>query len=137
MGLHTTVIFLLLDAYTRSEACTFAGIVSRLRLTNVSMVCSSFNRAMSSGHEERAKGTVKWFGEKGFGFITTDDGKDVFVHQSAIHARGFRSLADGEDVEFIIVRTADGKLRAENVTGPKGDYVKGTPKPQSDGNARW
>ncbi len=113
--------------------------MSRLRLTNVSMVCSSFNRAMSSGHEERAKGTVKWFGEKGFGFITTDDGKDVFVHQSAIHARGFRSLAEGEAVEFVVVNE-NGKLRAENVTGPKGDFVKGTAKPQRPGGRsddRW
>jgi cold shock CspA family protein len=104
-----------------------SGLVARLRLTNgVSMVCSSFNRAMSST-PERAKGTVKWFGEKGFGFITCEDGKDVFVHQSAIHARGFRSLAEGESVEFIVVNE-NGKLRAENVTGPKGDFVKGAPK---------
>ena len=50
----------------------------------------------------RTKGTVKWFNtEKGFGFITPENGgKDCFVHQSAIQAEGFRSLAEGDRVEF-------------------------------------
>ena len=49
-----------------------------------------------------AKGTVKWFNDqKGFGFITPDDGgKDLFVHQSAIQSSGFRSLKEGDKVEY-------------------------------------
>jgi CspA family cold shock protein len=51
-----------------------------------------------------ASGTVKWFNDaKGFGFITPDSGgKDVFVHQSTIQAKGFRSLAEGDKVEFEV-----------------------------------
>ncbi|EHR52241.1 CspA family cold shock protein [Saccharomonospora amisosensis] len=56
------------------------------------------------------QGTVKWFnGEKGFGFIAPDDGSaDVFVHYSEIDARGFRSLEDGQRVEFNVGQGAKG-----------------------------
>lgn len=48
-----------------------------------------------------AEGTVKWFNEsKGFGFITQDDGKDVFVHYSSIQTDGFKTLAEGDKVSF-------------------------------------
>lgn len=50
-----------------------------------------------------AKGTVKWFNEqKGFGFIEQEDGPDVFVHFSAIHAEGFKTLHEGQAVEFDV-----------------------------------
>ncbi len=65
----------------------------------------------------RTAGTVKWFNDqKGFGFITPDDGgKDCFVHHSAIQAQGFRTLAEGDRVEFEIVQGTKGPA-AENVT---------------------
>lgn len=61
------------------------------------------------------KGTVKWFNDsKGYGFIQQPDGEDVFVHFSAIEAEGFRTLAEGESVEFE-VRDSDKGLQAANV----------------------
>jgi CspA family cold shock protein len=64
----------------------------------------------------RTKGTVKWFNDqKGFGVITPADGsKDCFVHHSAIQSDGFRSLAEGSQVEFAMVQGAKGPA-AENV----------------------
>ena len=61
------------------------------------------------------QGKVKWFNDaKGFGFIAQNDGKDVFVHHTAIVADGFRSLAEGEEVEFEITNGPKG-LAATNV----------------------
>jgi CspA family cold shock protein len=58
---------------------------------------------------ERETGTVKWFNaSKGFGFITRDSGQDVFVHYSAIEGAGFRSLDEGQRVEFAVEQTAKG-----------------------------
>jgi len=60
----------------------------------------------------REKGKVKWFNEsKGFGFIEREQGNDVFVHYTAIRSEGFKTLQEGQEVEF------------EVVTGPKGDQA--------------
>ena len=59
---------------------------------------------------ERVQGTVKWFnGEKGYGFITPEEGPDLFVHYSEIQGGGFRSLNEGDKVEFEITEGKKGK----------------------------
>ncbi len=64
---------------------------------------------------EREKGTVKWFnGSKGFGFISREEGSDVFVHYSAIAAEGFRNLDEGQQVEFTVEQGPKGP-QATNV----------------------
>ena len=65
---------------------------------------------------ERITGTVKWFnGDKGFGFIEREGGKDVFVHFSAIQGDGFRNLQEGQKVEFNVEQGPKGP-QASNVT---------------------
>jgi CspA family cold shock protein len=64
----------------------------------------------------REKGTVKWFNnDKGFGFIEREKGGDVFVHFKAISADGYKSLSEGQQVEFTVTQGQKG-LQAENVT---------------------
>ncbi|MGA7614792.1 MAG: cold-shock protein [Thermoanaerobaculia bacterium] len=64
----------------------------------------------------RSNGKVKWFNEtKGFGFITSETGEDVFVHYTAIQSQGFRTLPEGANVEFDVVQGPKG-LQASNVT---------------------
>lgn len=62
------------------------------------------------------KGTVKWFNnQKGYGFVTTEEGTDIFVHHTGINKEGFRSLTEGQAVEFDIIDGEKGK-QAVNVT---------------------
>lgn len=79
----------------------------------------------------RCSGVVKWFNPtKGFGFITPEDGgADVFVHQSEIQLGGFRSLAQGEYVEYDLLNGEKGP-KALSVTGPDGAAPKGAPRQQ-------
>lgn len=82
---------------------------------------------------DRTSGVVKWFNsQKGFGFITVEGCEDeIFVHQSNINTPGFRSLREGEEVEFDLAEAQDGKKKAFNVTGPGGAPVQGAPSPPS------
>jgi len=80
--------------------------------------------------EPKVTGKCKWFdSKKGFGYITPLDGTaDVFVHQSSIYAEGFRSLRDGELVEYNIEKDEQGRIKAANVTGEGLNFVKGAPR---------
>ena len=63
-----------------------------------------------------AEGTVKWFNpEKGYGFISQNDGEDLFVHFSEIKMDGFKTLAEGAAVQFDVTTGQNGKLQASNV----------------------
>jgi cold shock CspA family protein len=87
--------------------------------------------------EGKVQGNCKWFDAmKGYGFIIPDDGSDdIFCHHTAIHADGFRSLEEGEVVEFnVSTDERTGKPRAENVTGMDGAFVAGSSKFDAYGN---
>ncbi len=74
-----------------------------------------FTTRATSRSNAMARGKVKWFNDsKGFGFITQEGGPDVFVHHTAILSEGFRSLAEGQVVEFEVVQGPKG-LQASNV----------------------
>lgn len=63
-----------------------------------------------------AKGTVKWFNAtKGYGFITQESGEDIFVHFTAIQGDGFKTLEEGQSVEFDVVEGNGGRTQAANV----------------------
>lgn len=68
---------------------------------------------------DREKGTVKWFnGDKGYGFISREEGPDVFVHYSSIDGDGYKSLEEGQEVEFTVTDGQKG-LQAESVISLK------------------
>jgi len=82
-------------------------------------LCSLCLRLQTRQEVKMANGTVKWFNEqKGFGFITAENGQDVFVHFSAIKAEGFKSLNEGDRVSFEITNGPKGP-QATNVTKAK------------------
>ena len=102
-------------------------------MTAVTSAPLSMNREVAPDGVQ--KGTVKWFNTvKGFGFITPEDGSsDVFVHQTSIQMEGFRSLSDGETVEYRVEIDTNGRKKAVSVTGPDGAECQGAPfQPQSD-----
>ena len=105
----------------------------RFIIKSAARVCPSQQMFhMQTRDFSKQSGVVKWFNtQKGFGFIEPDDKSgDCFVHQSQIKSAGFRSLAEGEPVEFEIAISEEkgGKRYAEHVTGPNGSDVQGAPK---------
>ena len=119
---------------TASSSLRTAAATTKLLPTTTSSFGFTQSRLFSDYDNppggDKVKGTVKWFdAKKGFGFLIPDDGSpDVFVHHSSIHANGFRSLGDGESVEFEVITEPNGKSKAIHVTGPEGGYVQGAPR---------
>jgi CspA family cold shock protein len=94
------------------EVCAIAGVKS----AGLKASLPSQSRNLEGRRVSRIRGKVKWFNNaKGFGFIGREDGPDVFVHYSAIQSEGYKSLQEGDDVEFEIGQGSKGP-QAENVT---------------------
>ena len=79
--------------------------------------CTRFAPWGKKERQDMAQGTVKWFNpDKGYGFISREDGDDLFVHFSEIQMDGFKTLDEGQAVQFDVTTGQNGKLQASNVT---------------------
>ena len=93
-----------------SEAINACGLMGIFCLLMFFVTVFLIGRYIPSNREHTTRGRVKWFNDsKGFGFITTEDGTDVFVHHSEIRSSGYRTLEEGEPVEFEVEMIA-GKI---------------------------
>jgi cold shock protein len=102
---------------TRLNFAVFANSISALQRDLPAEVQRSIQRYINTKEisTNMETGTVKWFNDaKGYGFISRQNGEDVFVHFSAIQANGFRSLQEGQQVQFDVVKGPKG-WQAENV----------------------
>ena len=96
-------------------AAAIAGVCLLTVLTLTTMLSLGSGRSRARADGPREAGTVKWFNtSKGFGFISRDQGDDVFVHFRAIRGEGHRVLEEGQRVEFVVARREKG-LQAEDV----------------------
>jgi len=128
---RSLLVVALLSCVSRASALVLPSV--RMGLAPIATARSASNLITMS--DETKKGKCKWFDStKGFGFIAVEgEDSDIFVHQSDIYAPGFRSLAEGEDLEFkISTDPKSGKLKAVEVTGPEGNYVQGAPRQDFD-----
>ncbi|WP_277600708.1 cold-shock protein [Amphritea opalescens] len=120
-ALATAIILFVLGALPGEGALPIFDIVVVFAVVLVSCVISGLGLSADSEEEidendDRELGTVKWFNvSKGFGFITRENGDDVFVHFRNIRGRGHRSLTEGQSVRFI-VKESDKGLQAEDVS---------------------
>lgn len=100
---------------TWAVGISVAGVCLFAALTLIGMLPPAHRQQGQSNNGPREAGTVKWFNtSKGFGFISRDQGDDVFVHFRAIRGEGHRALEEGQRVEFIVARREKG-LQAEDV----------------------
>ncbi|OEH76276.1 glycine-rich protein [Cyclospora cayetanensis] len=117
---HSPLLFFRIVGSSRQNY-TLSGYLVCLIVRRIRNSCEACYTKMS----DIQRGTCKWFdSKKGFGFITADDGTDLFVHQTEIKADGFRNLSEGEEVEFQVQAGEDGRKKAVRVTGPGGAPVK-------------
>ncbi|KAG8070597.1 hypothetical protein GUJ93_ZPchr0006g43766 [Zizania palustris] len=131
LGLISSVFWILRDPtssptkndYKMAAPVAIIFTSTATRVSWVFVLCAGGEAKMS----ERVKGTVKWFNTtKGFGFITPEDGgEDLFVHQSSLMSDGYRSLNEGDAVEFAIGSGDDGRTKAVDVTAPGGGALSG------------
>ena len=101
-------------SFTPAKGMAFAIVVVTVALVCLLAVLISQSEVLEE--DDREEGVVKWFNvSKGFGFLTREDGEDVFVHFRSIRGRGHRSLQEGQRVLFGVVESSKG-LQAEDVT---------------------
>lgn len=105
-----------LAGFAFTPAKVAAYIVTVVIVAAISMLSIAISRSEILEEDDREEGLVKWFNvSKGFGFLTREDGEDVFVHFRSIRGRGHRSLQEGQRVLFGVVESSKG-LQAEDVT---------------------
>ena len=98
-------------------ATTATALLVRDNVTHSGSDSDNANRPQSTSDTSRDRGTVKWFNvSKGFGFITKDDGEEIFVHFRSIRGEGRRGLRDGQTVSFVVTDSDKGP-QAEDVLG--------------------